>query len=59
MGCSMAQSILVISGLCLMAALCEQLLGDSRFFGVVRLALGLEIVLEGLALLDKLRRIVN
>lgn len=55
----MAQCILTVSGLCMLAALCEQLLGDSRFFAVVRLVLGMEIVLQGMTLVDKLFKAMN
>ena len=40
----MGQAILTVASLCLMAALCDQLLGDSRLFGAVRLFLGMGIV---------------
>ena len=55
----MRQAILTISSLCLMAALCEQLLGGSRLFGAVRLALGLEIAGVAVALVEGLLKILD
>ena len=55
----MRQAILTIAALCLMAALCEQLLGGSRLFGAVRLALGLEIVSAAMRLLEGVLEILN
>jgi len=39
----MKQVLLVIAGLCMAAAICEQLMDGSRFFPAIRLVLGLEI----------------
>ena len=50
----MRQAILTIVSLCLMAALCEQLLGGGRLFVAVRLLLGLEIVSAVLTLAEEL-----
>lgn len=55
----MRQAILTVTSLCLMAALCEQLLEGSRYFGAVRLVLGLEIAWAALSLLDKMRLALN
>jgi len=35
--------LLSVVGICAIAAICEQLLDSSRFFKVVRMALGMEI----------------
>ena len=48
----MRESIRAAAGLCMMAALCEQLLGGGRLFGAVRMLLGLEIVRAMLALVE-------
>ena len=53
------QAILAIASLCLIAALCEQLSGESRLFGAVRMFLGLEIVRAAMALIDGLLRILD
>ena len=50
---------MTIASLCMLAALCEQLLGGSRLFGAVRLALGLEIAGVAVALLEGLVRMLN
>lgn len=55
----MRQAILTGASLCLMAALCEQMLRESRFFGAVRLALGLEIAWAALTLLETIRAALN
>lgn len=55
----MRQAIETVASLCLLAALCEQLLDGSRYFGVVRLALGLEIAWAAISLLDKIQLAVN
>ena len=39
--------------------LCEQLLDGSRYFGAVRLALGLEIAWLAVSLLDQVRHVLN
>jgi len=39
----MRQAVISISGLCILAAVCGQIMKDSRFAGVIRMALGLEI----------------
>ena len=55
----MRQAMMTVASLCLMAALCEQLTGGGRLFGVVRLFLGLEIVRAAMAFLDGLFRILD
>ena len=55
----MRQAILTVASLCLMATLCEQLLGDGRLFGALRLFLGLEIVRVAMTLLDGFLRILG
>ena len=55
----MRQAIETVAGLCLMAALCEQLLDGSRYFPAVRLALGLEIAWLAVSLLDQVRHVLN
>ena len=55
----MRQAILTSASLCLIAALYEQLLGGSRLFGAVRLALGLEIARVAVALLDGFLKILD
>ena len=55
----MRQAILTIASLCLIAALCEQILCGSRLFGAVRLALGLEIAGAAVALVEGLLRILD
>lgn len=55
----MRQAIETVAGLCLMAALCEQLLDGSRYFPAVRLALGLEIAWAAISLLDRIHLAVN
>ena len=55
----MRQAILTIASLCLMAALCEQLSGGGRLFGVVRMFLGLEIVRAAMVLLDGFLKILE
>lgn len=52
----MRQAILTVASLCLMAALCEQLLGGGRLFGAVRMLLGLEILCAALDLVEGLLR---
>ena len=58
-GGGMRQAILTVASLCLMAALSEQMLDGSRYFGVVRLALGLEIVRALISLMDGFWQAVN
>ena len=55
----MRQAMLTIASLCLMAALCEQLAGNTRLFGAVRMFLGLEIVRAAMAFIDALLRILD
>ena len=55
----MRQAMLTIASLCLMAALCEQLLGGGRLFGPVRLLMGLEIVRAAIAFLDDFLRMLS
>lgn len=50
----MRQAVLTAASLCMLAALCEQLLDGSRFFDAVRLALGLEIAWVAVSLLEGL-----
>lgn len=52
----MRQAILVIASLCMVAALCEQLLGGGRLFGAVRMLLGLEIARAALDLVEGVLR---
>ena len=55
----MRQAMLTIASLCLIAALCEQLVGGGRLFGAVRLLMGLEIVRAAIGFLDDFLRILN
>ena len=55
----MRQAVLTIASLCLIAALCEQLLSGSRLFSAVRLALGLEIARVAVALVDGFLKILD
>ena len=55
----MRQAIMTVASLCLMAALCEQLLDGNRLFGAVRLALGLEIASIAVALMEGLLKILE
>lgn len=55
----MAQCILTVTTLCMMAALCEQLFGKSRYFGAVRFVLGLEIIRQGILLMDRFFKLLN
>lgn len=48
----MKQAVLSICSLCMIAALCLQFMGTSRFTGVVRIVLGLEIVAQVISLMD-------
>ena len=52
----MRQAVQTIASLCLVAALCEQLLGGGRLFGALRLLLGLEIARVALALAEGFAR---
>ena len=52
----MRRTILTVASLCLMAALCEQLLGGGRLFGALRMLLGLEILRAALELVEGLLR---
>jgi len=40
----MRRAMLSAAAICMMAAMCEQLMDNSRFFRCVRMVLGLEIV---------------
>lgn len=55
----MRQAILTAASLCLLAAVCEQLLDGSRLFGAVRLALGLEIAWAAVSLLEGLLDVLD
>ena len=52
----MRRTILTVASLCLMAALCEQLLGGGKLFGAVRMLLGLEILCAALGMVEGLLR---
>ena len=54
--CGVRRTILTVASLCLMAALCEQLLGGGRLFGALRMLLGLEILRAALELVEGLLR---
>ena len=47
----MREAMLSMAAICLMSALCEQLMDNSRYFRCVRVVLGLEIVAAFAALL--------
>ena len=55
----MKQTIMAISGLCMMAALCSQLLSTGRYMGVVRIVIGFEIVLLTLSALENITHALN
>jgi len=46
------QAVIEISWLCMVAALCTQILQKNRFLSVIRLALGLEMLRVLLALIQ-------
>lgn len=52
----MRQAVLAVAGLCLISALAEQLLQGGRFFGAVRMALGLEIACLAAGLAERALR---
>ena len=50
----MRQSVSSVSCLCILAAICGQVMKGSRFAGALRMALGLEISRTLLMMLDEL-----
>ena len=55
----MKHTIISISALCMIAALCSQLLGSETFVRSVRIAIGLEVVLLILKALESVIQILN
>ena len=52
----MQQAVMCISSLCILAAVCSQVMKGSRFAGVIRMVLGFEISRSLLPLLSELVR---
>lgn len=55
----MEATVLTVAGLCMVAALVEQLLGKSRYFGAIRMVLGLQIGAELIRMICKLAHIFD
>ena len=53
------QLLTTVSALCMAAALCEQLTRQSRFFPVIRLALGLKIAAVAVTAVCSAWRMLN